>query len=262
MKKLNLHSVCQSAHCPNRMECWAHGTATFMIMGEYCTRGCRFCAVRTMAHPPPLDPEEPDHLARAVSELNLRYIVITSVDRDDLPDYGAGHFAACVTAVRTMSPQTRIEVLIPDFQGNPSSLETLVKAKPDVVSHNLETVERLSPEIRDRRAGYRQSLGVLQMAKRIDQKMITKSGIMLGLGETKQEILQTMQDLRSAEVDILTIGQYLSPGKSHYPVKEYLPPAIFNEYKQIAYGLGFRYVASGPLVRSSYGAAEALRIIL
>jgi lipoic acid synthetase len=262
MKNLNLHSVCQSAHCPNRSECWAHGTASFMVMGEFCTRGCRFCAVRTLARPPPLDPEEPENLAKAIASLNLKYVVITSVDRDDLEDYGAGHFAACVEAVRRKNPELGIEALIPDFNGERSSLETVAAARPDVISHNLETVERLSPEIRDKRADYRQSLNILNIIKDINSNIITKSGIMVGLGEKPEEVQQAMKDLRRVGVELFTIGQYLSPSKAHYPVKEYVAPEMFKEYEKIGYKLGFRHVASGPLVRSSYRAGEAFSVIL
>ena len=257
LEKNSLHTVCQSAHCPNKQECWAHGTASFMIMGEFCTRGCRFCAVKTLARPPPLDPEEPEKLAEAVSSLNLKYIVITSVDRDDLEDYGASHFAACVRALKEKSRGTKIETLIPDFNGERPALEKLASAKPDVISHNVETVERLSPQIRDRRADYKKSLQVLGMVKDIDKDIITKSGLMVGFGETKDEVEQTMKDLRNAGVEIITMGQYLSPSSAHYPVKEFVSPETFDDYKKTAYSLGFRYVASGPLVRSSYRAEEA-----
>ncbi len=259
MDSLALHSVCQSAHCPNRSECWSHGTATFMVMGEHCTRGCRFCAVSTMAKPPPLDPEEPRKLADAVASLGLSYIVLTSVARDDLEDDGAGHFAACIEAVRRRCPDLIIEALVPDFKGKRAALQKIVDARPDVVSHNVETVERLTRKIRDIRANYRQSLEVLRLYREMSGgKMITKSGIMVGFGEKEDEVGKTMADLRGIGVEILTIGQYLSPGvvPRHLPVEEYVPPERFRRYEEMGYGAGFRYVASGPFVRSSYRAGE------
>ena len=254
MSFYNLNSVCQSAHCPNRHECWGQKTASFMIMGEYCTRGCRFCAVKTMARPPPPDPKEPGNLAEAIAKLGLEYVVITSVDRDDIDDGGSRHFAECIRELRERCPNIIIESLIPDFSNKKSSLDDIIDAKPDVVSHNIETVERLTPEVRDKRAGYRQSLDVLGY---LGKKLKTKSGIMLGLGETEEETVQAMKDLRAAGVSIITIGQYLSPSKNHYPVKEYVLPEKFREYREIGYGIGFSHVASGPLVRSSYKAGEA-----
>jgi len=257
MKEYNLHSVCQSAHCPNCPECWSQGTASFMIMGEFCTRGCRFCAVKTMAKPPPPDPEEPEHLAEALSTLNLRYVVITSVARDDLKDGGAGHFADCVKSIRKRNPELLIETLIPDFRADESAMEMLTDSKPDVISHNIETIERLTPRVRDLRANYAQSLEVLKQAHEIsDGRIITKSGMMVGLGETKDEVKEAMMDLITAGVGILTIGQYLSPSPRHIPLDEYVPPETFDFYEKMGYALGFTYVASGPLVRSSYRAAE------
>ncbi len=264
MQGCGLHSVCQSAHCPNRSECWSHGTATFMILGDSCTRCCRFCAVKTMARPPPPDTDEPEKLARAVAALGLRYAVITSVTRDDLPDYGAGHFAECVRALKRndAKPELVVETLIPDFNCDKNALAKLVEARPDVISHNLETVERLTPEVRDRRAGYAKSLGVLRLVRELsDGAITTKSGIMVGLGESDTEVVRTMKDARDAGVGIFTIGQYLRPGSDarFLPVKEYVAEEKFREYARAGYELGFRHVASGPLVRSSYRAAEALQ---
>ncbi len=259
MDGLSLHSVCQSAHCPNKSECWSHGTATFMVMGEHCTRGCRFCAISTMSKPPPLDPEEPRKLADALASLALRYAVITSVARDDLEDDGAGHFAECVKQARARCPGLTIEVLVPDFKAKRHAMQKIVDANPDVVSHNIETVERLTRKIRDIRANYRQSLEVLRLYRDMSGgRIITKSGLMVGFGEKEEEVRQAMLDLREAGVEILTIGQYLSPGvmPRHLPVEEFVPPEAFRKYEDMGYSLGFRYVASGPLVRSSYKAGE------
>lgn len=253
-----LHSVCQSAHCPNRSECWAARTASFMVMGEYCTRACRFCAVKTMTKPPPLDPDEPLRLAEAVGSLGLGYVVVTSVTRDDLPDGGAAHMARCVVELRKIQGLV-IETLVPDFHADEEAIRTLTEARPDVVSHNIETVERLTPLARDRRAGYRQSLKALSLYREISGgEIITKSGLMAGLGETDDEVRAAMADLRQAGVDILTIGQYLSPSKTarHLPVVEFITPERFAGYEKAGYGLGFLHVASGPFVRSSYRAAE------
>ena len=255
MKTLNLHSVCQSAHCPNRSECWAAGTATFMVMGEYCTRACRFCAVKTMAKPPPLDPDEPQKLAEAVKSLGLKYIVVTSVTRDDLPDGGAEHIAECVKALKEKMPKLIVEILVPDFCAEKKAIGIVARSGADVLSHNIETVERLTPVVRDRRAGYEQSLKTLRLFREFG-KTITKSGLMVGLGEKEDEVHKALEDLREAEVQIVTIGQYLSPSKAHLPVKEYVTPEKFKQYEKVAYSLGFTYVASGPFVRSSYKAAE------
>ncbi|MFN7990677.1 MAG: lipoyl synthase [Candidatus Micrarchaeia archaeon] len=254
-----LNSVCQSAHCPNRSECWAEGTASFMVMGEHCTRGCRFCAISTMARPPPLDPQEPKNLAEAINSLGLKYVVITSVARDDLEDDGAGHFAECIKAVRERCPGLVIEVLVPDFKGKIHAIRKIVDAKPDVVSHNVETVERLTRKIRDIRAAYRQSLEVLRLYRELSGgRIITKSGMMVGFGESEGEVRTTMEDLISVGVEILTIGQYLSPGSypRHLPVAEFVHPDRFERYESMGYSLGFRYMACGPLVRSSYKAGE------
>jgi lipoic acid synthetase len=250
-----LATVCEEARCPNIAECWGGGTATVMLMGEVCTRACRFCHVKVGA-PPPLDPEEPENLARAARELNLEYLVVTSVNRDDLPDGGAGHFAAAIRALRRESPETLVEVLIPDFQGVERDLDTVTLARPHVVAHNVETVERLTPTVRDRRANYRQSLAVLKYLRERPERPYTKSSLMLGLGETEPELLQTFADLRGVGVDVLTLGQYLQPSPYHLSVVRFVSPAEFADYKVAAEKMGFLYVASGPLVRSSYRAAE------
>ncbi|MBX5480730.1 MAG: lipoyl synthase [Myxococcaceae bacterium] len=255
VKSTKLATVCEEARCPNIAECWGGGTATVMLMGDVCTRACRFCHVKVGA-PPPLDPEEPEHLARAVRELGLDYIVVTSVNRDDRPDGGAGHFAHAIRALRRESPKTIVEVLIPDFKGVEKDLATVAKARPHVIAHNIETVERLTPSVRDRRAGYRQSLKVLEYLKQRPERVYTKSSIMVGLGETDEEILQTCRDLRSVGVDVLTLGQYLQPSQYHLRVARFVPPAQFETLKKAAEEMGFLYVAAGPLVRSSYRAAE------
>lgn len=255
VKELKLATVCEEARCPNIGECWGGGTATVMLMGEVCTRACRFCHVKVGA-PPPLDPQEPEHLASAVRELGLEYIVVTSVNRDDRPDGGASHFAAAITALRRESPKTTVEVLIPDFQGVEASLAAVAEARPHVVAHNIETVERLTPTVRDRRATYRQSLKVLEYLKQRPERLYTKSSVMVGLGETDAELEQTFRDLRSAGVDVLTLGQYLQPSQYHLRVERFVSPEQFQAYQQLAESMGFLYVASGPLVRSSYRAAE------
>jgi lipoyl synthase len=255
LRGMDLHTVCEEAHCPNLAECWNTGTATFMLMGAVCTRGCRFCAV-TSGRPGALDPMEPLKISKAIAELKLKYTVITSVDRDDLPDQGAQHFAQTIRTSKQLHPEGLIEVLIPDFQGDESLLRKIVDAKPDVIAHNIETVRRLTPGVRDRRANYDQSLTVLRNAKKLNPKQYTKSSIMLGLGETDAELEQAFADLRSAGVDVLTLGQYLRPSSWHLAVQEFVPPARFDELKKRAEAHGFLYVASGPLVRSSYKAAE------
>ena len=255
VRRTRLATVCEEARCPNIAECWGGGTATVMLMGEVCTRACRFCHVKVGA-PPPLDPEEPENLARAARELNLEYLVVTSVNRDDLPDGGAGHFAAAIRALRRESPETIVEVLIPDFQGVERDLDTVTLARPHVVAHNLETVERLTPTVRDRRANYRQSLEVLKYLRERPERPYTKSSLMLGLGETEPELLQAFADLRGVGVDVLTLGQYLQPSPYHLPVVRFVSPAEFADYKVAAEKMGFLYVAAGPLVRSSYRAAE------
>jgi lipoic acid synthetase len=255
VRRTRLSTVCEEARCPNIAECWGGGTATVMLMGEVCTRACRFCHVKVGA-PPPLDPEEPENLARAVKELDLQYIVVTSVNRDELADGGAGHFASAIRALRRESPRTKVEVLIPDFQGVAKDLDTVAEAKPHVIAHNVETVERLTPTVRDRRATYRQSLSVLEHLKKHPARVYTKTSIMLGLGETEAELKQTFADLRGVGVDVLTLGQYLQPSPYHLKVERFIPPEEFEAYRQQAMAMGFLYVASGPLVRSSYRAAE------
>jgi lipoic acid synthetase len=255
MKGLKLHTVCEEAHCPNVGECWGGGTATVMLMGDVCTRGCRFCHVKTSAHPPPLDPDEPRHLAEAIAELGLDYIVVTSVDRDDLADGGAGHFADAIRRLKTI-PGLLVEVLTPDFRGDAEAVRTVGHAAPDVFANNLETVRRLTPVVRDLKAGYDQTLEVLARMRREFPRVVTKSSIMVGLGETDAELVEAMKDLRAVGVDILTFGQYLRPSAWHLPVVEYVNPVKFAALRETGLGLGFRYVASGPLVRSSYRAAE------
>ena len=252
---LNLHTVCAEAHCPNVGECWGGGTATVMLMGDLCTRGCRFCQVKTAAAPPPLDAEEPRHLAEAVAELGLDYIVVTSVNRDDLPDGGAAHFAEAIRRLKAI-PGLLVEVLTPDFQGDPEAIRVVGRAAPDVFANNIETVRRLTPVVRDPRAGYQQTLDVLARMKAEFPGVVTKSSIMLGLGETDDELLETMRDLRAHGAEILTLGQYLRPSQWHLPVAEFVTPERFEELRQRGLALGFRYLASGPLVRSSYRAAE------
>lgn len=257
LQRYRLNTVCEDAHCPNVFECWGLGTATIMILGDTCTRACRFCAVKT-GKPGGIDWFEPIRVALAVRDLELRYVVITSVDRDDLPDGGASIYAMTIRQIKKINPGTRVEVLIPDFNLNMDALRAVVSAGPDVVSHNLETVERLTPLVRDRRAGYDKSLGVLRAIKGINGNQVTKSGIMLGLGETRDEVLKAMRDLRGAGVDLLTIGQYLRPSGSprHLPVARYVQPSEFQELRAIGLSMGFRAVAAGPMVRSSYRALE------
>jgi lipoyl synthase len=253
VEELGLETVCESARCPNRSECWTRRTATFMILGDVCTRPCGFCAVKR-GRPEAVSPDEPERLAEACERLGLRHVVITSVTRDDLPDGGAGHFARCVEAVRRRTGAT-IEVLIPDFDGRPEPVERVLKARPEVFNHNVETVARLQQEVR-RKSRYDVSLSVLAHAKRTRPETFTKSGLMLGLGETTEEVVETMADLRSIGCDYLTLGQYLQPSPGHLPVARYVPPAEFDELGRIARTLGFRQVASGPFVRSSYHADE------
>ncbi len=255
LQGLRLHTVCAEAHCPNVGECWGGGTATVMLMGDVCTRGCRFCQVKTAARPPPLDPDEPRHLAEAVAQLALDYIVVTSVDRDDLADGGAGHFAEAIRCLKEI-PGLLVEVLTPDFRGDAEAVRTVGRAAPDVFANNVETVRRLTPVVRDARAGYDQTLEVLSRMRREFPAVVTKSSIMVGLGETEAEVVETMRDLRGQGVDILTLGQYLRPSAWHLPVQEWISPERFEAYRRHGLALGFRYVASGPLVRSSYRAAE------
>ena len=254
VKKNNLHTVCQEANCPNITECWSKRHATFMIMGDVCTRGCGFCDVKT-GKPSSLDIFEPIKIAQATKSLNLKHVVITSVDRDDLNDGGANHFAEVINQTRKINPSTTIEVLTPDFLRKKDSYQKVVKAQPDVFNHNIETVPSLYPKVRPG-SRYLGSLELLSLVKKINKSIFTKSGIMLGLGETKKEILQVMDDLMSSKVDFLTIGQYLQPSVKHYPLKRYVHPDEFKELKLIALAKGFLMVASSPLTRSSYHADE------
>ena len=254
---LRLHTVCESAQCPNRWECWSQGTATFMIAGDRCTRACGFCAVTT-AKPFALEEDEPQRVAEAVMRMTLKHVVITAVARDDLKDGGAHHFARVITAIQKMDSSIIIEVLVPDFHADDSCIQAVLDAGPDIYNHNMETVERLTPVVRSR-AKYRTSLQVLRRAKELSSRgrgIVTKSGIMLGLGETEPEIFQTMDDLREAGCQVLTMGQYLRPTPNHLPVVEFVTPEQFDLYGEIARKKGFEHVASGPLVRSSYHAAD------
>ncbi len=257
VEKHNLHTICSSGRCPNQAECWSRRTATFMILGDICTRGCRFCATQT-GHPLPPDPEEPRQVAESVSLMKLRYVVVTSVTRDDLPDGGAAHWAATVEAIRTQNPDAVIELLIPDLDARPDLLDTVIASKPDIIGHNIETVERLTPQVRSR-AKYRTSLETLRYLS--SRGVVTKSGLMVGLGEDDGEVLQTLHDLREAGVRIVTLGQYLRPTLEHYPVAAYITPEKFEWYRLQALEMGFSYCASAPLVRSSYMAEEALRSV-
>ena len=255
LRSLNLHTVCEEARCPNISECWGTGTATIMIMGDICSRGCRFCAVNS-GKPVLLDTGEPERVAKAIKEWGLRYVVITSVCRDDLEDGGAEHIAKTIKAIKLLCPTIIVESLIPDFRGDDGSIIKIVKSEPEVISHNIETVLRLTPKVRDARASYEQSLLVLKKIKDINSLIYTKSSIMLGLGESEEEVIQTIMDLRSVGVSILTIGQYLQPTPKHLPLIEFIAPEKFNWFREIAERMGFVYVASGPLVRSSYRAGE------
>ncbi len=256
LRTFGLNTVCEEAHCPNSTECWGNRTATFMILGDVCTRSCRFCAVESARMGRPLDPTEPQRLAEAAKNLGIRYVVITSVDRDDLPDGGAEHFAGCVRAIKNLSPASKVEVLIPDFRGNTENLRKVVESQPDVIGHNIETVKRLQKRLRDPRASYETSLKVLENIKKLNRDMHTKSSLMVGIGESESEVLEALEDLRDRGVDIVTIGQYLQPSKNHLPVEEYVRPEVFDRYRIEAERLGFKHVFSGPLVRSSYHASE------
>jgi lipoic acid synthetase len=251
-----LHTVCEEARCPNQGECWTRGTATFMLLGDTCTRSCGFCAVTT-GRPALPDPEEPQHVAEVSRRLGLTFVVVTSVARDDLEDGGAAHFAATVRAIHAWNPAAQVEVLVPDFKANRESIRTVVESQPTVFNHNLETVERLSRKVRVQ-ARYHRSLEVLRIAKELGQP-ITKTGIMLGLGETQEEVVALMRDARGAGCDILTIGQYLQPTKQHLPVVEFVHPDRFEALEKVGYALGFKAVYSGPLVRSSYHAELTAR---
>ena len=253
-----LATVCEEARCPNLAECWGGGTATFMVMGELCTRGCRFCSVGTAAKPPLPDPDEPEKLAQTLREMDVEYAVLTTVCRDDLPDQGAGHLAECIRAVKAACPEMKVEMLLQDFRGDERLLEVVLDAAPDVVAHNVECVRRLTDSVRDAKAGYDQSLSVLAHAKKYRPESPTKTSLMLGLGETERELIQAFKDIRSVGVEILTLGQYLRPtgSRHHLPVAEFIHPDEFARYGELAKEHGFLYVASGPFVRSSYRAAE------
>ena len=256
VREHNLHTICSSGKCPNQAECWSRRTATFMILGEVCTRSCRFCATRT-GRPDAIDGNEPREVARSVRLMQLRHVVVTSVTRDDLPDGGAGHWAATVRAIREENPDATIELLIPDLDARPDLLDTVLASKPDI-GHNIETVERLTPEVRSR-ARYRTSLETLRYLH--GQGAVTKSGLMVGLGESDEEVIETLADLRKAGVEIVTLGQYLRPTLEHYPVAAYITPEKFDRYRQQALAMGFGYCASAPLVRSSYLADAALEAL-
>ena len=251
---LSLHTICENALCPNLGECFSHQTATFLILGNICTRNCTFCAVEK-GIPHPLDENEPQHLVEAAEKLGLKHVVITSVTRDDLPDGGADHFARTITLLKEKGKEHTVEVLIPDFRGSVSSIKTVIDAKPDVLNHNLETVPRLYPTVRPM-ADFQRSLDVLSLAKELDKGVLTKSGVMVGLGESKEELIETMEELRKIDCNLLTIGQYLQPSERHHPIVRFVPPEEFTEYERIGKEMGFSDVASSPLVRSSYKAAE------
>lgn len=252
--RLSLHTVCEEANCPNLMECFCRKTATFMILGKVCTRNCTFCNV-IKGNTENVDHGEPLHIAEAVRELELKHVVITSVTRDDLPDGGAGHFARVIGEIKQMDSNVTVEVLIPDFNGDKSALSKVVEAGPEIINHNVETVHRLYPEVRPM-ASYQRSLELLNNIKQMNDGILTKSGIMVGLGEKKEEVIEVFEDLRSSGCSILTVGQYIAPSKKHHPVVEYIHPDIFEEYKRIGLEMGFRFVASAPLVRSSYHAGK------
>lgn len=257
VREHGLHTICSSGMCPNKAECWSRRTATFMILGDICTRGCRFCATRT-GHPSEPDPSEPQRVAESVRLMGLRYVVVTSVTRDDLPDGGAAHWAATVREIRSQNPDTAIELLIPDLHARPDLLDRVIASAPDIIGHNIETVERLTPVVRSR-AEYRTSLETLRYLS--GRGVATKSGLMVGLGESDGEVRRTLRDLRDAGVRIVTLGQYLRPTLAHYPVAEYVSPERFERYRTEALEMGFDYCASAPMVRSSYLAEEALRSV-
>jgi lipoic acid synthetase len=253
---LELATVCQEAKCPNMGECWSGGTATFMLMGDVCTRGCKFCHIKTSNAPGPLDPLEPEKVGYSIAQMGLEYVVITSVDRDDLPDQGSGHFSRTVRTIKKLDSNVIVEILTPDFRGQDDLIKQLVESKPDVFAHNVETVERLQKFVRDPRATYAQTMRVLKLVKQHDPTRFTKTSIMLGLGETDDEVLQTLKDLRKIDCDVVTFGQYLQPTPKHLKVEEFVTPEKFAYWQKTAEDLGFLYVASGPLVRSSYRAGE------
>jgi lipoyl synthase len=261
LRSHNLNTVCDGALCPNKGECFSRGTATFLILGRTCTRSCTFCAIPSDERPPAPDPQEPERIAGAAAELRLEHVVITSVTRDDLADGGAAHFAATVETLKRRCPQTTVEVLIPDLQGSETALEEIIRSRPAIINHNLETVPRLYPEVRPQ-AHYSRSLGLLQRVKRIDPEMVTKSGLMLGMGEEREEILAVMADLCAVSCDLLTLGQYLRPSEQHHPVVRYVTPEEFADLGREGERMGFRAVFAAPLVRSSFHAADLFAKIL
>ncbi|HEU4989871.1 MAG TPA: lipoyl synthase [Gemmatimonadaceae bacterium] len=257
MRDLDLHTVCEEAHCPNVGECWEHGTATFMILGDVCTRNCAYCAV-AHGRPPKYDPSEPERVARAATEMKLRHIVLTSVDRDDLPDFGAWAFAETIRQIKAANPDTSVEVLVPDFQGSEDSIRTVLEAQPDIYNHNTETVPRLYKRCRPG-GRYERVMNIFRTSKRLAPHIPTKTGIILGMGETIEEVIAVMKDLRDVDVDILTLGQYLRPSDGHIPLDRYVTPQEFRHLRDVGMSLGFRHVESGPLVRSSYHAWEQVQ---
>jgi lipoic acid synthetase len=256
ISELGLNTVCAGSKCPNIFECWDRGSPTFMILGNVCTRACHFCAVGHARLGQDVDPEEPKKLAGAAMKLGLSYIIITSVDRDDLDDYGAGHYVACIGEIKKSIPGAKVEAIIPDFAGREDLLKMVIDAGPDVIAHNIETVERMTPSVRDRRAGYYRSIGVLRNIKRFEPTIVTKSSIMLGLGEEDDEVRETIKKLHESRVDVLTIGQYLCPGLSCLPIQRYVRPEEFQRLREYAMTLGFGDVVAGPFVRTSYHASE------
>jgi lipoyl synthase len=257
MRELDLHTVCEEAHCPNVGECWQHGTATFMILGDVCTRNCAYCAV-AHGRPPKFDPAEPERVAQAAAQMSLQHVVLTSVDRDDLPDFGAWAFAETIRQIKTQVPGCSVEVLVPDFQGRESSIRTVLEANPDIYNHNTETVPRLYKKCRPG-GRYSRVMDIFTTSKRIAPNIPTKTGIILGMGETIEEVVATMKDLRAVDVDILTLGQYLRPSADHIPIDRYVTPEEFAQLKREGMAMGFRHVESGPLVRSSYHAWEQVQ---
>jgi lipoyl synthase len=257
MREMDLHTVCEEAHCPNVGECWEHGTATFMILGSVCTRNCAYCAV-AHGRPPRFDPAEPERVAEAAAEMQLRHVVLTSVDRDDLPDYGAWAFAETIRQIKERLPETSVEVLVPDFQGKEDSIRTVLEARPDIYNHNTETVPRLYKRCRPG-GRYERVMNIFRTAKRLAPDIPTKTGIILGMGETNEEVEATMRDLRAVDVDILTLGQYLRPSDAHIRLDRYVTPEEFRHFREVGMAMGFRHVESGPLVRSSYHAWEQVQ---
>jgi lipoyl synthase len=257
MRELDLHTVCEEAHCPNVGECWQHGTATFMILGDVCTRNCAYCAV-AHGRPPKFDPAEPERVAQAAAQMSLQHVVLTSVDRDDLPDYGAWAFAETIRQIKAQVPGCSVEVLVPDFQGKEESIRTVLEANPDIYNHNTETVPRLYKKCRPG-GRYARVMDIFTTSKRLAPNIPTKTGIILGMGETIEEVVATMRDLRDVDVDILTLGQYLRPSADHIPIDRYVTPEEFAQLKREGMAMGFRHVESGPLVRSSYHAWEQVQ---